>query len=90
MKKYLLIYTINYCPFCESAKKLATSQGYPFKEIKITDDNDPLWDRLEKETKFKTVPQIFIVDDEGYREFIGGYREMSKLESQGVLKEKLK
>ncbi len=79
MKK-IIVYTMDYCPYCDSAKKLLKSKGLSFEEIKLAEDDDQAWIDLEKRTKFKTVPQIFIGDA-----FIGGFSELSKLNQKGEL-----
>ncbi len=53
---------MNYCPYCISAKKLLASKNLPFEEILVADDDDATWKYLEKETGYKTMPQIFIGD----------------------------
>lgn len=78
--KEIVVYTMRYCPYCESAKKLLQAKGYPFKEILVEMDDDAMWNRLEKETGFKTMPQIFIGES-----FVGGFRELSQLNSKGTL-----
>lgn len=79
MKK-ITVYTMNYCPYCVSAKKLLQSKGLAFEEVMVADDDEDTWDRLEKETGYKTMPQIFIGE-----QFVGGYRELSKLDADGKL-----
>lgn len=71
---------MQFCPYCESAKRLFKSKGYVFEEILVAEDDDATWDRLEKETGFKTMPQIFIGD-----KFIGGYTDLAELEKKGQL-----
>jgi GrxC family glutaredoxin len=71
---------MNYCPYCESAKRLLKSKGLPFEEILVAEDDDATWERLEKETGYKTMPQIFIGD-----KFIGGYSDLTQLDSKGEL-----
>ena len=76
---------MNYCPYCESAKKLLKSKGLDFEEILLADDDDAGWKKLEKETGFKTMPQIFVGD-----QFVGGYTQLATLNSSGKLDELLK
>lgn len=73
---------MNYCPYCESAKRLLNSLDLAFEEILVADDDDATWKKLEKETGYKTMPQIFIGD-----QFIGGYNQLAALNSSGKLKE---
>lgn len=79
MKK-IAVYTMNYCPYCVAAKKLLESKGLPYEEVKVADDDDATWKRLEKETGFKTMPQIFIGE-----KFIGGFTDLEKLARSGEL-----
>lgn len=81
----VIVYTMQYCPYCESAKKLLQSKGVTFDEIKLDMDDDAAWSRLEKQTGFKTMPQIFVGD-----KFIGGYNEMASLDRKGELDALLK
>ena len=76
---------MNYCPYCESAKRLLKSKGLDFEEVKVSNDDDATWKRLEKQTGYKTMPQIFIGDD-----FIGGYSQLADLDSAGKLMQMVK
>jgi len=71
---------MEYCPYCENAKRLLASKSIPYKEIKVSLDDEPEWDRLEKLTGYKTMPQIFIDEH-----FVGGYRELTAIEQSGEL-----
>ena len=83
--KNVTVYTMNFCPYCEMAKRLLKSKDIPFTETKVAEDDDATWASLEKKTGFKTMPQIFIGDH-----FVGGYRELSVLEQEGKLDSLLK
>lgn len=77
------IYTTSYCRYCKMAKSLMESKGLSFTEINL--DNDPEERlRLQAQTGFRTVPQIFIND-----EFIGGYSELKALNDSGGLDKKI-
>ena len=73
------IYTTSWCGPCKMAKRLLEEKGYSFEEIDI---EEKVWTRedLFNKTGGRTVPQIVI---EG--ETIGGYDELSQMESQGKL-----
>jgi|TARA_B100000700_G_C14712211_1_gene699664 glutaredoxin len=73
------IYTTSWCGPCKMAKRLLEEKGYSFEEIDIEEKG---WTRedLFNKTGGRTVPQIVI---EG--ETIGGYDELSQMESQGKL-----
>src|SRR4051812_16162054 len=79
MKK-ITVYTMQFCPYCDSAKRLLSAKGFPFDEVKVAEDDDATWLRLEKQTGFKTMPQIFIGD-----KFIGGYTDLANLDKKGEL-----
>ena len=73
------IYTTSWCGPCKMAKRLLEEKGYSFEEIDIEEKG---WTRedLFNKTGGRTVPQIVI---EGVT--IGGYDELSQMESQGKL-----
>ena len=73
------IYTTSWCGPCKMAKRLLEEKSYSFEEIDIEEKG---WTRedLFNKTGGRTVPQIVI---EG--ETIGGYDELSQMESQGKL-----
>jgi glutaredoxin 3 len=80
----VVVYSKDYCPYCTRAKKLLSEKGVPFEEIMV--DQDPqLFTDLKKKSGMLTVPQIFIND-----QLIGGFNELSELESQGKLDSLLK
>jgi glutaredoxin 3 len=76
----VLVYTMNYCSYCEAAKRLLKGKGIAFEEILVADDDDATWKRLQKETGYRTMPQIFIGD-----RFVGGYVQLAALERNGEL-----
>ena len=84
MKK-IIVYTMEYCPYCEAAKKLLQSKGLAFEEVLVEYDDDATWKRLEQQTGFKTMPQIFVGE-----KFVGGYRELTKLDADGQLDDLVK
>ncbi len=71
------IYTKPYCPFCVLAKDLLTRRGIEYQEILVNDDDDVQWQRLEKLSGMKTMPQIFHKD-----KLIGGYNELNELDQK--------
>jgi glutaredoxin 3 len=85
MSKKVLIYTMHHCPYCLSAKELFKKKKITFEEKLVAEDDDATWERLEKETGYKTMPQIFIGD-----QFIGGFSELSGLDREGKLDSLLK
>ena len=74
------IYTTNWCPFCDFAKNLLKERSLEYEEINIEEKG---WGRgkLFELTGGGTVPQI-VIDEKP----IGGYDELVKLDSCGLLK----
>lgn len=80
MPKTIQVYTTNYCPFCTKAKALLQQRGLEYEEIKISEDDDAMWDNLYKRSKMKTVPQIYV---DGV--ILGGYTELAELDGRDKL-----
>lgn len=80
MSKKIVVYTMNRCPYCERAKALLSQKGLPFEEIKVADDDDAMWDSLEKRSGMKTMPQIWAGE-----ELIGGYTDLAARDAQDGL-----
>jgi len=79
MKK-IIMYTSNYCPFCNNAEQLLTNKGFVIDE-KIYVDQDPnALSLMMKATGKRTVPQIFIGEN-----YIGGFDELRKIDLSGEL-----
>jgi glutaredoxin 3 len=76
----VVVYTMNYCPYCLQAKKLLTQRGISFREVLVGEDDDAMWDELFKKSGLRTMPQIFSGD-----QLIGGYRELSQLDQENKL-----
>ena len=79
----MIVYTIDYCPFCVRAKKLLQSKNVLFEERNLSGKDEEL-SALQERTKMRTVPQIFIGD-----ELVGGFQELQALENAGQLDAKL-
>jgi GrxC family glutaredoxin len=75
----VIIYTTNWCPYCNGAKALLRSKGIEFDEIDVTDDREKRAE-MERLSQRRTVPQIFI-DGRG----IGGYDDARRLDANGEL-----
>jgi glutaredoxin 3 len=75
----VIVYTTSYCPYCVQAKRLLTRKGVPYTEIDVTEDVC-LREKMMEESGRRTVPQIFIAGQP-----IGGYDELSALDSSGGL-----
>jgi glutaredoxin 3 len=76
----VVVYTMDYCPYCERAKALLGQRGVPFTEIRVEEDDDAEWERLEKLTGLKTMPQIVYG-----KKVIGGYTDLAALDRQDQL-----
>ncbi|MEN9722826.1 MAG: hypothetical protein RJB38_812 [Pseudomonadota bacterium] len=80
MAKSVVVYTMNYCPYCERAKALLQRKGIAFQEVRLSEDDDAAWDALEKRSGMKTMPQIFADDH-----LIGGYTELAAQDARDGL-----
>ncbi|WP_432663875.1 glutaredoxin 3 [Wukongibacter baidiensis] len=77
MKKEVVIYTFDTCPYCIRAKRLLNNKGVNFKEIDITNRREVL-SELKEKTDCSTVPQVFVND-----KFIGGCDDIVGLHKRG-------
>lgn len=75
----IVIYTKNYCPYCDRAKNLFTAKKATYEEINV-EDKPGFYEELKKKTGMMTVPQIFIND-----KLIGGYTDLAALDQKGGL-----
>jgi alkyl hydroperoxide reductase subunit F len=77
------IYSKEWCPYCAKAKALLKSKGLAYRETDITYDEALQQEMIERSGR-QTVPQIFI-DGEA----VGGYDDLSHLNSSGELDRRL-
>jgi glutaredoxin 3 len=75
----ITVYTTDWCGYCAAAKSLLGRIGLEFTEINLTGDPERKA-ALKEKYGSRTVPIILV----GER-FIGGFRELSKLEKSGEL-----
>ncbi|HEX6768789.1 MAG TPA: glutaredoxin 3 [Candidatus Binatia bacterium] len=75
----VIIYTTNWCPYCNAAKALFRSKSVEFEEIDVADDPEKRME-MERLSRRRTVPQIFI---DGRP--IGGYDDARMLDAIGEL-----
>jgi glutaredoxin 3 len=75
----VIIYTTNWCPYCNGVKALLRSKDIEFDEIDVTDDREKRAE-MERLSQRRTVPQIFI---DGHA--IGGYDDARMLDATGEL-----
>lgn len=80
----VIVYTKDYCPYCDRAKALLEQKGQEYQEIKMSTSSDDFINLAQK-TGMRTMPQIFVND-----ELIGGYTELAAANASGELDLKLK
>lgn len=80
----VVIYTKDFCPYCEHAKELLTHKGVAYTEIAVDKDPEQLQIMMRLSNR-RTVPQIFINDQP-----IGGFDDLSALAASGELDKLLK
>jgi len=75
----VVMYTTNWCPYCERARRLLNAKGAAFSEIDVETSADR---RAEMQSRSgrRTVPQIFIGDHH-----VGGSDDLAALETAGKL-----
>lgn len=81
--KEVLIYTVNYCPYCKKAEMLLNEKNIKYKKIDITENEEEHRQKLAEYYDIQgkvTVPQIIIG---GKR--IGGSKELEELNNSGEL-----
>ncbi len=76
----VVIYTIDWCPYCDAALRLLTTKKVPFEEINLTGKRAEREDLVEMAGGRTTVPQIFIGDIH-----VGGSDELHALDRAGKL-----
>lgn len=75
----VLIYGVDWCPYCTMAKRLFNAKGVPYEWIDVDGDRAKrAW--LREVTGQSTVPQIFIGDRS-----CGGYSDVAALNRRGAL-----
>ncbi|MCB0350300.1 MAG: glutaredoxin 3 [Bdellovibrionales bacterium] len=82
--KEVTLYSADWCPYCNRAKKLLETKGVAYTEINV-DQFPGKREEIVNKTGMKTIPQIFIGDH-----FVGGYSELSAIEASGELDTLLK
>ena len=79
----IILYTVDYCPYCMKAKKLLIEKGAKFEDHDITANEVEERKKLGKMIGLEgrtSVPQVFINE-----KHIGGYSELKKLNDSGEL-----
>lgn len=80
----VIVYSKDYCPYCDAAKNLLDQKGVVYQEIDVGIDPEQLKIMLEKAAPKRTVPQIVIND-----ECIGGFDDLQALDKASNLEEKV-
>lgn len=75
----IVIYTIDWCPYCEAALKLLTKKGVAFEEINLTGKSAERAE-LREMSGSHTVPQIYIGETH-----VGGCDDLYALDRAGEL-----
>ena len=81
--KEVIIYTVDYCPYCKKAEILLNDKNIDYKKIDITSNEEEYRNKLGEYYNIEgrvTVPQIII----GGRR-IGGFDVLEKLNNAGEL-----
>jgi glutaredoxin 3 len=74
------IYTTSYCAWSARAKDLLRSKRVYFDEIDVTGDFELREKLISVTGGARTVPQVFVGDT-----YVGGYRDLIRLEEDGRL-----
>jgi glutaredoxin 3 len=75
----IVMYTTNWCPYCERARRLLRSKGAAFEEIDVEAAAEKRAEMISRSGR-RTVPQIFIGDHH-----VGGSDDLADLEAAGKL-----
>lgn len=75
----IVMYTTNWCPYCERARRMLKAKGATFEEVDVESASEK---RAEMQARSgrRTVPQIFIGE---YH--VGGSDDLAALEDAGKL-----
>jgi len=74
----VVIYTKEYCPYCQAALRLLDGKGVTYERIEVT--SAAIQDEMAKKAGRRTVPQIFIAGKP-----IGGSDDLHALDAAGKL-----
>jgi len=76
----VLMYSTNWCGYCERARALLKRNSVEFHEIKLDEHPEQRETMIERSGGRRTVPQIFIGD-----RHVGGFEELYMLDKSGEL-----
>ena len=74
--KQVIVYSLDYCPYCKRAKTLLRERNISFKEIDVSRNEEKYSEKLEKKYGIKdvTYPRIIIGNER-----IGGCSDLEHL-----------
>ena len=75
----VIVYTTDYCPYCQMAKQLLSRKRAQFEEINV-EDRPEIRRWLVSASGQRTVPQVFINGQS-----VGGFSDISALDQKGEL-----
>ena len=76
----VVIYTRDYCGYCEAAKELLRSKSIDFTEIDVTGNRDRRAEMVARANGRSTLPQIFVGATH-----VGGCDDLYALDEEGRL-----
>ena len=79
-RKEVVMYSTNWCGYCQRARNLFERKGVAVHEIKLDDEPDQRPVMLQRTGGQRTVPQIFVGELH-----VGGYDELAALDRSGEL-----
>jgi len=73
------VYGTPVCGYCVQAKRLLEDRELDYRYFDLTNVDEAKQDKLMEIAgfQFRTVPQIFTVED-GERKYVGGYTELNE------------
>lgn len=80
----IIIYSKDHCAYCDRAKQLLDHKKVSYEEIRVDLLPEKLTEMIRLSNR-RTTPQIFIND-----QHIGGFDDLSALETAGKLTDLLK
>ena len=81
---HVIVYTSDFCSWCDRAKSLLEARGVDFEEIRLKRDDFDGRVALAEKTGRTTLPQIFIGGTA-----VGGFDDLHALDRSGALAEML-
>lgn len=73
-----IMYSKPNCPYCVKAEHLLKSRGYEIEKLVL--GADVTAEQLREELpNARTVPQIFLINEEGNKSYVGGYDQLKLL-----------